>query len=353
MKKRTLLVAAMAVAVLTGFQTATAQIKPGKSMPKLDAVQLFNNEYGLELEDLRGYVVVVEFWATWCGPCKTSIPHMNEINRDFKDKGVVIIGISDEDAGTVNAFMKSTKMEYIVAAGSKAKEKFRVNGIPAAFIIDPEGTIRWQGHPMAGLDTELAKVVKEYAPVRRLGGGPEWNAKLMKQIDESIAKRDFEQARALSRNIDDKALEDEALKAHHDRIQASMSTYAQNELSLAKAEADAGHYDKAMASLRRLTVDFKSMKVGKDASKVLSKLQSDPAVASARRNSQTSKLADQAFKRAERAMKSGDKVRAYKRFAAIPAKYPYTDAAEKAKNVMKELATDDAVKAELLATDGG
>jgi len=111
-------------------------------------------------------VHVVEFWATWCGPCRTSIPHLTELQKRFKDKGVVFIGVSNEKSDVVKKFVTKMgdKMDYAVAIDSGKTsegymEAFNINGIPHAFVVDKEGRIIWQGHPMAGLDTTLEKVV--------------------------------------------------------------------------------------------------------------------------------------------------------------------------------------------------
>jgi len=113
-------------------------------------------------------IYVVEFWATWCAPCRTSIPHLTEIQKKYKDKGVVVIAVTDEekDAEKVKAYVKDQgdKMDYIVAiddteATNKGYMKaFNVRGIPNAFIVDKAGAIVWQGHPME-MDKPLEEIV--------------------------------------------------------------------------------------------------------------------------------------------------------------------------------------------------
>lgn len=121
----------------------------------------------VDLAEARGKkVIVVEFWATWCGPCKVSIPHLTELQKKFANRGVVVIGVSDEEPSTVKPFVneQGDKMNYTVAidrnrATSAAyMEKFGQNGIPHAFVIDKEGRIAWHGHPMSGLDRVLDKL---------------------------------------------------------------------------------------------------------------------------------------------------------------------------------------------------
>ena len=112
-------------------------------------------------------VYVVEFWATWCGPCRTSIPHLTELQKKFRDKGVTLIGVSDEDADTVKPFLKKMgeKMAYTVAADPERTtyaaymQAYGQNGIPTAFVVDREGRVAWVGHPMDGLEETLEKVV--------------------------------------------------------------------------------------------------------------------------------------------------------------------------------------------------
>ncbi len=112
-------------------------------------------------------VYVVEFWATWCGPCKVSIPHLTEMQKTFKDKGVVFVGISDEPAAKVKPFVEkmAEKMNYIVACDDnrQSNEGYMVaygeNGIPCAFVVSREGKVIWHGHPMDGLDQVLGQIV--------------------------------------------------------------------------------------------------------------------------------------------------------------------------------------------------
>lgn len=110
-------------------------------------------------------IVVVEFWATWCGPCRTSIPHLTEMQKKFKD--VRFVGVSDEDAAVVKKFVAKMgeKMDYAVAVDKERKtsagymEAFGIGGIPHAFVVDLKGQVVWQGHPMDGLEEVLPEVV--------------------------------------------------------------------------------------------------------------------------------------------------------------------------------------------------
>ena len=110
-------------------------------------------------------VVVVEFWATWCPPCRASIPHLTELQKKFKD--VRFVGVSDEDATVVKKFVAKMgeKMDYAVAVDKERKtsagymEAYGIGGIPHAFIVDLHGQVVWNGHPMDGLEQALQEVV--------------------------------------------------------------------------------------------------------------------------------------------------------------------------------------------------
>ena len=140
----------------------------GDPAPKLEIADWVKGTK-FALEDGKGKTVyVVEFWATWCGPCKTSIPHLTDLQKKYKDSNVRFIGISDEKVDVVKKFVDQMgdKMDYTVATDQNRKTStaymraFGVNGIPHAFIVDKAGKIVWHGHPMAELDQTIEKVLK-------------------------------------------------------------------------------------------------------------------------------------------------------------------------------------------------
>lgn len=127
------------------------------------------------LDDVKNReIVVVEFWATWCGPCRMSIPHLTEVQKKYEKQRVRVVGISTEDASTVMNFVHNMgkKMDYTVACDNESKtanslmQAFGVNGIPHAFIIDRKGKLAWHGHPMdEDFEEELELLIlKQPAP---------------------------------------------------------------------------------------------------------------------------------------------------------------------------------------------
>lgn len=151
------------VAVMTGTPTM-ANVQVGQAAPEIRAKVWLNVRGNVSLAALRGKIVVVEFWATWCPPCRDSIPHLNELHKKWASKGVVIVGLTDEHRAKVSQFMKKLPMHYIVGTGSKDGGRYGVNGIPHAFVVDPEGRVVWRGHPMGGLDQAIEEAYQNAPP---------------------------------------------------------------------------------------------------------------------------------------------------------------------------------------------
>jgi thiol-disulfide isomerase/thioredoxin len=163
------------VALLLGAGALPAQAQSlgiGDPAPKLVVKGFVKGEPVTKFEPGKNYVV--EFWATWCPPCRTSIPHLTELQK--KNPSVTFIGVSiaEEDQANVKPFVKemAEKMDYRVAIdlvpeheksdpGAMAKTWMAAagqEGIPAAFIVNKEGKIAWIGHPMR-MDKPLEKII--------------------------------------------------------------------------------------------------------------------------------------------------------------------------------------------------
>ena len=93
------------------------------------------------LKDLRGKVVLVNFWATWCPPCRKEMPDMEALHQEFKEQGLVILAISDEESDKVQPFITEHKFSYpiVLDPGRKVNDLFEVEGIPKSFLYDRNG----------------------------------------------------------------------------------------------------------------------------------------------------------------------------------------------------------------------
>lgn len=157
MTLRTVLPAAMGLALAASvfISPASAQVKNlkvGDPAPGLDIEKWVKNG---ETKIEEGNVYIVEFWATWCGPCKRAIPHLTELQKELGEDGLTIIGVSTEEVGLVEKFVKSqgSKMEYTVAVDRQQGtsrawfDAAGLKGIPASFIVDRKGKIAYIGNP--------------------------------------------------------------------------------------------------------------------------------------------------------------------------------------------------------------
>jgi len=152
--------------------TAASKLMVGDKAPALAVEKWVKGDAITGFEN--GKVYVVEFWATWCGPCKVSMPHLSELQKEFKDKGVTVIGVNvwedkalnTETLAKVEKFVKgSDAMGYTVAYDGAAKsmdtnymKASGAEGIPTAFIVNQQGKIAYIGHPME-MDEPLKAVV--------------------------------------------------------------------------------------------------------------------------------------------------------------------------------------------------
>ena len=95
------------------------------------------------LKELRGKVVLVNFWATWCPPCRKEMPDLDSLYQRFNNRGFVVLALSDEDAGKVKPFIAERNISYpvLLDPGDKVKDLFQVNGIPESFVYDRGGRL--------------------------------------------------------------------------------------------------------------------------------------------------------------------------------------------------------------------
>jgi thiol-disulfide isomerase/thioredoxin len=183
----------LVLAALIGFVAPVAaedkegKLKVGDKAPAVKATKWLQGKEVKSFEE--GKVYVMEFWATWCGPCIVMMPHMGELQAEYKDKGVTFIGFTAKDPGNtlekVQALVekRGPKLGYTFAyaddretydAWMKAAGQ---GGIPCCYVVDKAGKIAYIGHPMY-LDIVLPKVVA--------GKWAEADVEALKKVEEEV-----------------------------------------------------------------------------------------------------------------------------------------------------------------------
>ena len=146
----------LATAIAAIVTTASAGLKVGSDFPNLASFQ-FEGELPA---DLAGKVVMVDFWASWCGPCKKSFPVLDELQKQFGGQGLVIVAVNeDQKKSDMNHFLKENKVSFTVVRdaapdGKKLVDKVDVSTMPSTFIIDAAGKVRFIHRGFQGAETK-------------------------------------------------------------------------------------------------------------------------------------------------------------------------------------------------------
>lgn len=135
----------------------------GKPAPPILLTNWINSK-PLKLDELKGKVVVLEFWATWCPSCIAMIPHHNELAKKYADHGLVFIGICDEDqAEKMPALAKKTGIQYPIAVdiGNATSHTYKCDSTPDFYLIDRKGILRWPDIETEDVEKGIELLLKE------------------------------------------------------------------------------------------------------------------------------------------------------------------------------------------------
>lgn len=128
---------------ITSDESASTEKAPvvGKIAPDITTRTLDDKLF--KLEDYRGHLTLVVFWATWCGPCNAEIPHLKAAHEKFEEKGLVVASISREDTETIREHADKKEMNWTLLRdiGAKAGTAYKVRYIPSMFLVAPDGRI--------------------------------------------------------------------------------------------------------------------------------------------------------------------------------------------------------------------
>jgi cytochrome c biogenesis protein CcmG/thiol:disulfide interchange protein DsbE len=163
MRRIAMIVAAVAASVAGlsyagAFETRESRVGPGAAAPDFRAQTLDEQPVTRTIADYRGKVVLLNIWATWCGPCEWEMPAIETLHRDFAPHGLKVVAIATDDPGfeqRVRDFVarKQLTFEVLSEGSGKIEQDYEARGIPATYLIGADGRIR-----------------------KRVGGASDWNS---------------------------------------------------------------------------------------------------------------------------------------------------------------------------------
>lgn len=154
------------LALLAASPSAHA-VDRGQPAPDFSAAPLRGGE-SLRLEDYRGKVVYLDFWASWCGPCKQSMPVLERLSKSYRDRGLVVLGVNiDDDVKTAAKFLAEVPVSFVVVndRDKRVAKAYAPPTMPSSYIIDRDGRVRqvhagFKAADAKLLETEVQRLLK-------------------------------------------------------------------------------------------------------------------------------------------------------------------------------------------------
>ncbi len=142
-------------------------VRVGSAAPALGASTVAQGTDPIDLGRLRGRVVLLDFWATWCGPCRMLMPILNTLSTRYSAQGLTVLGLSDESATQARAFAQQTGVGYTLASSPSTVATYGVESLPTLVFIDRRGMVRQVSigvSSMQSLERQVTQLLAEAAP---------------------------------------------------------------------------------------------------------------------------------------------------------------------------------------------
>ena len=332
--------AALVVAVATAsssFAAVNVGDKPELEFKTLDGTAVTS-------KNLSGKLVLLDFWATWCGPCVAEAPHMVKVNQTYGPRGLQVIGVSlDRDAAALKKGIKDLNFTWPqhLDVGNKVAGQFGVNGIPHVFLVSPQGEVLWRGHP-SGMDKAIEKAFKEHPPQLVAAKVLAMAKEILDEIEGKSKAGDTAAAMKLLARLPEEARNDADTAARMDAARTAVQAEADKALAEVDPLVADKQYVQAVNRLKDLKKSWAGTPAAASAQKKLNELMARPEV---RRQSEAADKAarsDEALAAARALQKDKKDDQAYFRFKAITREFPDTEAAATAAAQVKRYEADKA-----------
>ncbi|MFO8013086.1 MAG: redoxin domain-containing protein [Phycisphaerae bacterium] len=325
---------------------ATAAVSVGQRAPEISATDWLNAPR-LSLAKLRGKIAVVEFWATWCPPCRATIPHLAELHKTYRDKGVVIIGLTDEPKSKVEPFAGQMAMTYAVGCGSQSKDVYGVRGIPHAFVVDVAGKVVWRGHPGgSGLEGAIEEQLRTNPPTLLSPKEKTQALALLKKVEDTVGEERYVRAAAMLDRIRDPE-KDPDVKKRVAAVRKRLAARAEARAAEAEAHIKKKEYYEADVALGEVAVLARDSDLAETARARRAELQKDKVIRAAIEQGRRERAASEPLADLEKKTPEMSPAARLKAYEALAEAHPGTEAGAAAAAKAEAMRSDEALMARI------
>lgn len=160
---------ALLMITLISTCSASMALEEGDKIPEFDIASIYENQPNISLKDLEGKTLFIDFWASWCAPCITSLPLYNEIYDKYQDQGLEVIAVNvDNPIEDGLDFLLDTPLDFLIPQDPEGdvSEMFGVIGMPSSYLVSPDGSVRlvhmgFRNGDIDIIEEEIQKVLAE------------------------------------------------------------------------------------------------------------------------------------------------------------------------------------------------